>query len=387
MTWFSHMRRGDFESAWRLSDRHLTPNHTGPRHEQRIWNGQSLENKRVLIRCYHGLGDTIMFARFIPLVERIARETIVWVQPQLIPLLRTMQTRARFEPLHDGVPDVEYDIDIEIMELAHYFRITPQTIPRSPYLHVNAERRGGIGVVWRAGGWDSSRTIPDALIETLQPFESLQHEDDTPSNPLQTAIDMRALDLIISVDTMTAHLAGAMNIPVFVLLPKECDWRWMDDRDDSPWYPSMRLFRQTQAGEWRDVIERVRYAIAMSDEPKKDSLNDWGIDVDKFKERAKESLAGAKDDLSEVAGTLRQTLVQAKDVLVGLQKGGAPAASELKGGFERAWHEIENAFKAARERAKEAREASPDADAAEETTEPSSETGHGVPPSDDAMSP
>lgn len=129
----------------------------------------------------------------------------------------------------------------------------------------------------------------------------------------------------------------------------------------------------------------------MSDEPKKDSLNDWGIDVDKFKERAKESLAGAKDDLSEIAGTLRQTLVQAKDVLVGLQKGGAPAASELKTGFERAWHEIENAFKAARERAKEARAE----DASEPATESSEakaeesagETQHNVPPSDDATSP
>ncbi len=95
----------------------------------------------------------------------------------------------------------------------------------------------------------------------------------------------------------------------------------------------------------------------MADEPKKDSLNDWGIDVDKFTERAKESLAGAKDDLSEIAGTLRQTLVKAKDVLVGIQKGGSPAAAELKTGFERAWQEIENAFSAARERAKEAKAA------------------------------
>lgn len=111
----------------------------------------------------------------------------------------------------------------------------------------------------------------------------------------------------------------------------------------------------------------------------KDSLNDWGIDVDKFKERAKQSVAGAKDDLSEIAGTLRQTLVQAKDVLVGLQKGGAPAASELKGGFERAWTEIENAFKAARDRAKEAREEKPASE-----PEPPNDM---PPPSDDAMSP
>ena len=89
----------------------------------------------------------------------------------------------------------------------------------------------------------------------------------------------------------------------------------------------------------------------MSDE-KKNSLNDWGIDVDKFKERAKESLATAKGDLTEITGTLRQTLVQAKEIVAGLQTGGAPAAAELKAGFERAWHEIEAAFKSAREKAR-----------------------------------
>ena len=89
----------------------------------------------------------------------------------------------------------------------------------------------------------------------------------------------------------------------------------------------------------------------MADEQKK-SLEDWGIDVDKFKERAKESLESARGDLTEITGTLRHTLVHAKDILVGLQKTGSPAAAELKSGFERAWHEIEAAFRAAREKAK-----------------------------------
>jgi hypothetical protein len=101
----------------------------------------------------------------------------------------------------------------------------------------------------------------------------------------------------------------------------------------------------------------------MADEPKR-SLEDWGIDLEKFKERAKESLEGARGDLTEITGTLRHTLVQAKDVLVGLQKTGSPAAAELKAGFERAWQEIENAFKNAREKAK----ATPAAD--EETSPP-----------------
>ena len=87
-----------------------------------------------------------------------------------------------------------------------------------------------------------------------------------------------------------------------------------------------------------------------------ESLRDWGIDVDRFEERAKESFATAKGDLSEITGTLRHTLVQAKEIVVGLQKNGAPVAAELKGGFERAWHEIEAAFRAARERAKERKE-------------------------------
>ena len=100
--------------------------------------------------------------------------------------------------------------------------------------------------------------------------------------------------------------------------------------------------------------------MAMSDETNEtkksvsDSLREWGIDVDKFESRAKESLENARGDLSEVTGTLRQTLVQAKDILIGLQRGGAPAAAEMKAGFERAWQEIEQAFRTARQKAKEA---------------------------------
>lgn len=102
----------------------------------------------------------------------------------------------------------------------------------------------------------------------------------------------------------------------------------------------------------------------MSDEKKSvaDSLRDWGIDVDKFEERAKESLETAKGDLSEITGTLRQTLLEAKDIVIGLQKSGSPVAAELKGGFERAWQEIERAFVAARQKAKEAKDAKPDGD-------------------------
>ena len=114
----------------------------------------------------------------------------------------------------------------------------------------------------------------------------------------------------------------------------------------------------------------------MSDESKKTvsySLNDWGIDVEKFKERAKESLGSTKGDLSEITGTLRQTLVQAKDVVIGLQRGGSPAAAELKAGFERAWQEIEGAFRSAREKATTPK--------AEETAQAEEPAGEQEPPS------
>jgi hypothetical protein len=174
---------------------------------------------------------------------------------------------------------------------------------------------------------------------------------------------MRALDLVISVDTMTAHLAGALGVPVLTLLPYDCDWRWMEQRSDSPWYPTMRLFRQERRGDWSAVVAALRYAVAM-EEDKKSSLNDWGIDVNRFKERAKESMATAKGDLTEITGTLRQTLIEAKDIVMNLHTGGGPAGAELKSGFERAWHEIESAFKSAREKAR----------SGPEPTEPPAET-------------
>ena len=340
------MRRGDFPAAWAISDEVLASRAGQPawhleREFQWIWDGTPLADRRVLIRCYHGLGDTIQFARFFPLVNAMARECTVWVQPSLIPLLQTMRGIGQLLPLHDGTPEVEYDVDVESMELAHVFRTTIDTIPKAPYLHVSAQGRwrGGIGVVWRAGDWGPHRSIPidtlARLFDLPHTFYSLQRGERDPrletlngiDEPLSTARVMRALDLVITVDTMTTHLAGALGVPVFVLLPHDADWRWMDGRSDSPWYPSMRLFRQPRPGDWDSVVDEVRYAIStMTDETK-------------------------KRDLSEITGTLRDALVSAKEMIAGLQTNGGPAAAELKGGFERAWKELEGAFRAAREKA------------------------------------
>ncbi|HYW06437.1 MAG TPA: glycosyltransferase family 9 protein, partial [Longimicrobium sp.] len=249
-----------------------------PRHLQPVWNGDPVDGKRVLVRCYHGLGDTIQFIRFAPLLR--AAEVVVWAQPALIPLLRTARGIDRLVPLHDGAPDVEYDVDVEVMELAHLVRATPATLPAEvPYLGAEPaplprDGRLAVGIVWKAGDWDDWRSVPlpllaplaaipgvhlhilqrgDGLAERPDGFGTLAGSDDAAA----TARVMKALDLVISVDSMPAHLAGALGVPVWTLLHARADWRWMEGRDDTPWYPTMRLLRQRDAGDWRPVIERV----------------------------------------------------------------------------------------------------------------------------------
>lgn len=283
--WMRHMRGGDWEAAWGVSDRVLA-SHAGepcwhlPRHEQWVWDGTPLDGRRVLIRCYHGLGDTLQFIRYAPLVKQIAREVAVWAQPALIPLLRTVRGIDRLLPLHDGGVGIDYDVDVEVMELPHAFRSTLRTLPSDvPYLHadpapLSSSARLAVGIVWKAGDWDERRNVPYPLLAPLarvpgvelhvlqrgsgldereEGFGILSGSDD----PLQAARVMRALDLVVTVDSMPAHLAGALGVPVWTLLHAEPDWRWMLGRDDSPWYPTMRLFRQPRPGDWEAVIARV----------------------------------------------------------------------------------------------------------------------------------
>lgn len=283
--WMRHMRAGEWEAAWQVSDRVLA-GHAGepcwhlPRHEQWVWDGTPLHGKRVLIRCYHGLGDTLQFIRYAPLVKAVAAEVIVWAQPSLIPLLQTADGIDRLLPLHDGDAGIGYDVDVEIMELSHVFRSTPETLPAAvPYLHVEpaplaTDGTLAVGIVWKAGDWDGRRDIPYPLLaplaeipgvelHVLQRGSGLAEREagfgvvSGSDDPHEAARVMRALDLVISIDSMPAHLAGAVGVPVWTLLHSDPDWRWMLDRDDTPWYPTMRLFRQQRPGDWESVLARV----------------------------------------------------------------------------------------------------------------------------------
>jgi hypothetical protein len=283
--WMAAMQCGDFAAAWRISDallpaRHKEDHTTLPRHFQNIWDGRSVAGQRVLVRCYHGLGDTIQFIRYAALLKRVAARVIVWAQPTLIPLLKSVAGIDELLPLHDGVPDVEYDVDLEVTELPYVFRTTLATVPPDvPYIHVepallHKDERLKVGLIWQSGDWNEHRSIPFSKIQRLAELPGIAWhilQRDAPragwdgkfgtiaggDNPLDDARIMRALDLVISVDTMTAHLSGALGQKTWTLLPLDADWRWLLERDDSPWYPTMRLFRQEEEGKWDDVIDRV----------------------------------------------------------------------------------------------------------------------------------
>ena len=297
--WTAAMTRGDFERAWRQTDRIERERRAleaagcfSPRPYFLTWNGTPLEGRRVLVRCSHGLGDTIQFARYVPLVRERARNVCLLVQPQLLPLFADA---AEFGDVRNGWTDEtppEHDVEIEIMELAYAFRSTVETLPRRvPYLPIpDLDDSGGdlcgldtspalnVGVLWAASDWDKTRSVS---LHTLEPlgavpgvrFYSLQQGPESEEwrnaplsiEPLHrhtqdimaAAAAMRKLDLIITIDGMAAHLAGALARPVWVLLRHEADWRWMSGRTDSPWYPTMRLFRQPRPGDWQSVVEHV----------------------------------------------------------------------------------------------------------------------------------
>lgn len=269
------MRAGDFETGWRINDQVLAQRRGVPDdprlpyHLRHVWDGRPFDGRDVLVRCYHGLGDTIQFVRYLrPLRTRAASVTLE-AQPQLLPLLNRVAGADRVVPFLVDAPMPPSACDLEIMELPHALRLGPDAV-RPPYLQAPAEVSAGdlIGVCVRAGGWDPDRSIP--LIELLGSLPAdaglvkLQSGDVhgrgwvNPHDKLETILHTAALvagsKVVISVDTMVAHLAGALGRPTRLLLKHRADWRWMEGRRVSPWYPSMRLFRQERPGDWTSPL-------------------------------------------------------------------------------------------------------------------------------------
>jgi tetratricopeptide (TPR) repeat protein len=285
-------RRGFEEYEWRWRTGRTQARHF----RQPEWDGSPLKGQTLLVHAEQGLGDTIQFVRYIELIRDA--EVILEVQPALLDFLDSQ--RASFPSLKRvvaaGSSLPEFDCHIPLLSLPRIFQTTLETIQnRTPYLSsIGASRleswkaRMGpgkelrVGLVWAGGAQNSRNGTRSMDLSELKPlaglagaaFFSLQKGpasldaagssfpiDDliAGSNDLRdTAAAILNLDLIISVDTMVAHLAAALGKPVWTLLSFAPDWRWLRGRHGCPWYPTMRLFRQSRPGDWGTVVEDVR---------------------------------------------------------------------------------------------------------------------------------
>ena len=288
------LARGFAAYEWRKRDpRHA---HAYWSSDRPVWQGEALTGRTILIFCEQGLGDTIMCARFLPVLAARGASIVLVCAPPLIRLLAgtpgVIALVARSEPqsgkrLATGTVVPYYDIWIDQMSLPAALGVVLDDIPGAQgYLKADPALRDTwaarlppaplTGVVWAGNpehSNDRRRSIPRAVIEPLLAlphvqFVSLQlHASDLPPGVYdaaptlhdlaETAACVAGLNLVITVDTAVAHLAAALGRPTWLLLPYAAEWRWLLQRSDSPWYSSMRLFRQASPGDWRGVINTV----------------------------------------------------------------------------------------------------------------------------------
>ncbi|PMS21650.1 glycosyltransferase [Trinickia dabaoshanensis] len=300
---FCRLVMGDFEKGWqRHEDRWMAPDlHMRRRHANRpLWLGvEPIAGKTIMLHAEQGFGDTIQFCRYVPLMLARGATVVMEVPRPLAPLLACLEGVNRIVAEGEATP--AFDVQCPLMSLPYAFRTTLDTIPSDvPYLQADARRRETwaqrieqaspegrprIGLAWSGNprhNNDENRSLSfgvlapllalDATFVLLQPQVRQCDEQAVRESGIvsfggqladfaDTAALTEQLDLVISVDTSVAHLAGALGRPTWVLLPFAPDWRWLLERDDSPWYPSARLFRQRRAGDWAPVIERVAAAL------------------------------------------------------------------------------------------------------------------------------
>lgn len=262
------------------------------------WDGQALAGKTILVHSEQGLGDALQFCRYVPELAARGARVVLSVPPQLAPLLSQLPGVARM--ISDGEPLPALDLECPLLSLPAGFQTALETIPRIvPYVRCSeagadawARRLGPredlrVGLVWSGNPGhvnDRNRSIPVvdlasiamdgvqlvSLQKELRPgdqgsIESLpiDHYGELLTDFTDTAALVQCMDLVISVDTSVAHLAGAMGRPLWVLLPFCPDWRWLLAREDSPWYPTARLFRQPRPHDWASVLLAVKTELAM----------------------------------------------------------------------------------------------------------------------------
>ena len=305
----SLLAQGDFERGWAEYEWRLQMD--SPAFHYRTtdcpqWEGEPLAGRTILLHTEQGIGDTIQFIRFAPLVKARAGRVLLAFPPEMAPLsgllhwaVRCASATGGESPQLSGEGNARWDVHASLMSLPFILGTTPTTIPPAPYIlpepqqverwRPAIESIGGfrVGIAWRGGTFtaeDRFRSfrlaefapladIPGVRLISLQKGEGVQELAGSPfpvvelgeryqaGDWLDTLGIVTQLDLVVACDTAIAHLAGALGKPVWIALPFAADWRWMVNRDDSPWYPTLRLFRQSQLHEWAGVFERMAESL------------------------------------------------------------------------------------------------------------------------------
>jgi tetratricopeptide (TPR) repeat protein len=224
------------------------------------WTGQSLEGKSLVVFPEQGFGDQIQMARFAPVLAGLGADVTWLCEPALAPLFQGLGVRALAAAGKVEFPDPDYWC--QVMDLPGLLRVSSDRIPGAPYLSATPKPLGSkVGLVRRgkpSHANEAVRSLPDDLV---LPFEALNlAPESTGARSFQeTAEIIAGLNLVISVDTAIAHLAGALGKPCFLLLAAQgVDWRWKRSGSTSPWYPTMRLYRQPAPGDWATVVAQVQ---------------------------------------------------------------------------------------------------------------------------------
>lgn len=294
-----HLMLGDYKRGYAMYDAHraVYPH----RYRQRRWKGDELDGRTLLLYAQHGLGDTLQFVRYVPRVAKYGGRVVLQVQSQLLPLLGEQPGAAEVLVMNDG--PVSFDVQATLLELPAVLGHELHTLPAEvPYLRADPglcevwaarlDREDGfkIGLAWHGNPKQKDGLIRSCNVLDMAPLwsvpgvityslqvgageEQLRSQEVEPfvrdlgaidrvAGPfMDTAAIMQSLDLIVTIDTAVAHLAGGLGRPVWLVLPYWSDWRWGLLGNKSPWYPTMRIFRQSEPGAWGPVFDEVTRAL------------------------------------------------------------------------------------------------------------------------------